>query len=225
MVELNIRKKLRAAWGIMELHLQTEIPEGQILGVTGPSGSGKTSLLRMVAGLLKPEEGIIRAEGKVWQDSQNQIFLPPQDRPIGFVFQDYALFPNMTVSRNLKFALPKGYPSSIVQELIIAMELEELAHRYPQQLSGGQQQRVALARALVRQPQVFLLDEPLSALDRKLRERLQSYILEAHSKYGLTTILVSHDEQQVRKMADRVILLENGKIARDGKPEIILPEN
>ena len=218
MIRFVLHKKLKAVGGEMQLQVDTAIERGQLLALYGESGAGKTSILRMLAGLMKPESGLIEAHGDIWLDSQKRIYLKPQLRKTGFVFQDYALFPNMTVRQNLEFALDKNQGSKIIDELIEMVELTDFQHRKPETLSGGQQQRTALARALVRRPELLLLDEPLSALDHALRSKLQDYILEVHRRFNLTTILVSHEISEVFKMADRVIELDQGKVVRQGKP-------
>jgi len=156
--------------------------------------------------------------GNTWLDSKNKISLTPQQRKVGFVFQDYALFPNMTVKENLQFALQKNQSQQIISELIELIELGELQHRKPKTLSGGQQQRVALARALVQKPELLLLDEPLSALDLEMRNKLQKYLLQVHQEYGLTTILISHDISEILKLSDEILVIENGKIVQQGTP-------
>jgi molybdate transport system ATP-binding protein len=173
----------------------------------------------MIAGLLSPDHGSIKVDGQTWFNSDARINLPPQQRNIGIVFQDYALFPNMTVRGNLEFALSRDQDGSIVDELLEISQLTNLQHKRPTFLSGGQKQRVALTRALVRRPQLLLLDEPLSSLDSRMRETLQDYIAGFHTRFGLTTILVSHDFLEVRKLAGRVLLLENGSIIRDCSPD------
>lgn len=194
------------------------------MALTGPSGAGKTTLLKQIAGLLIPEEGKISIHDSVWLDTQNQIKLPPQRRNIGFVFQDYALFPNMTVAENLTFALPKQGDKRIVDELLEATGLNNLAHRKPNQLSGGQQQRVALARALVRKPDLLLLDEPFSAVDPDMRSQLQELILKFHQLYQFTAIIVTHETSEIFRLADQVCVLENGKVTKFGTPgSIYLP--
>lgn len=218
MIRIQVYKTLHAARGSMALDVDLEVGRGAFLAITGPSGSGKTTLLRLIAGLTDAERGLISFEGQVWLDTQRGIRLSPQRRRIGLVFQDYALFPNMTVHRNLTYPLEKGQSNGIVDELVAIMELEELVDRYPGQLSGGQQQRVALARALVRRPNLLLLDEPLSALDPELREKLQHYIRRVHDRFALTTLLVSHDNEEVRRLADRIIRLVDGRIVWQGKP-------
>jgi molybdate transport system ATP-binding protein len=201
----------------MDLDVNITIKSGEVLALYGPSGAGKTSVLRAIAGLLKPTQGSVIVEGQKWFDNTDGTNLEVQERSIGMVFQDYALFPNMTVAENIAYALKKGQAKTIVEELIELVELQQLAAKRPQVLSGGQRQRVALARALVRQPKLLLLDEPLNALDTELRIRMQDLILALHQKYKLTTIMVSHDMLEVFKMADRVVMLQDGKILKEGK--------
>ena len=222
MIQADISHPLHTASGRGKLELAFQLHQGELLALSGPSGGGKTTLLRILAGLLIPQQGKIQFQNQLWLDTSARIRLRPQERQVGMVFQDYALFPHMTVAQNLRYALPKGGRHTTIDELVQTVELEELLHRYPQQLSGGQQQRVALARALVRRPSLLLLDEPLSALDSPMRARLQDYILHAHRTFELTTVLVSHDYQEIRKMAHRMIRLENGRIAEEGAPETLL---
>ncbi len=216
MIRINLKKPLLSGHGPMDLTIQLEIPKGELLALSGPSGSGKTSLLRMLAGLLPPEEGQIMVDGECWLDTQKKIDWPPQKRNIGLVFQDYALFPHFNVRQNLQYALGKGQRADHLQDLITVMELQNLLDHKPATLSGGQQQRVALARALVRKPKLLLLDEPLSALDPDMRHRLQSYIIRVHRTFSLTTILVSHDQKEIARMADRVLLIKEGHLLREG---------
>lgn len=223
-MHLNLTKKLNFASGKGLLDIDVQIAEGTFVAISGTSGSGKTTLLRLIAGLEKGA-GFIKIKDSVWLDTANGLHLPPQQRKVGYVFQNYALFPNMTVRQNLRFALEKNQSTAIITELVETMELGELVNRYPQQLSGGQQQRVALARALVRKPPILLLDEPLSALDEVLRNHLQDYILKIHQKYQLTTLLVSHDTREIRKMADKVLVLEAGKIIKSGTPQVVFAKN
>lgn len=218
MIKIDIQKKLHAAHGEMILNLNLQIEQGELVAIYGPSGAGKTSTLKILSGLLNPDSGTLSVNNNLWFDNKQKINLKPQQRKVGYLFQDYALFPNMTVLQNLAFALSKNQDRSILNELIEMVELGELQHRKPNTLSGGQKQRVALARALVQRPQILLLDEPLSALDRKIRSKLQNYILSIHRKYNLTTILISHDIGEIHKLADKVILLEDGKISKQGTP-------
>jgi len=226
MISLDIHKTLHAAKGDMKFQLDIQIQEGHLVTLFGESGAGKTSTLRMIAGLLKPDGGKISVHGDTWFDAEKRTNLKPQQRRIGYVFQDYALFPNMTVRGNLEFGLGKNQERCIIDELIEMVELGDLQHRKPDTLSGGQKQRVALARALVQRPDILLLDEPLSALDMKIRLKLQDYILAVHRKYGLTTILVSHDIAEIHKLSDWVFVLENGRVTKQGSPsQIFIQDN
>jgi len=214
----DLHKKLNAVDGEMDLTIKTTIEKGQLVTLYGPSGAGKTSTLRMLAGLLIPDNGQIVVDGSTWFDRARKIHLKPQERKIGFVFQDFALFPNMTVLQNLEFALNKSVNERIIRELIDITELGDLQHFKPETLSGGQKQRVALARALVQRPEILLLDEPLSALDNSTRNKLQDYILSLHRHYRLTTILISHDIGEIIKLSDYVLEIRDGKIFQQGKP-------
>lgn len=226
MIELKISKTLQASGGEMTLNLSLSIQEGQFVTLYGASGAGKTSTLRMLAGLLTPDTGEINVNGTSWFNANSKVNLKPQRRKIGYVFQDYALFPNMTVVENLEFALGKQTEKSIVNDLISIMELGELKHRKPETLSGGQKQRVALARALVQKPEVLLLDEPLSALDIKIRLKLQDYILKVHKAYNLTTILISHDIGEIHKLSDWVFKIKDGQLEQEGTPsEVFVNQN
>jgi molybdate transport system ATP-binding protein len=218
MMQVRCNQPIHTASGPGALELAFGLREKELLAIGGPSGSGKTTLLRILAGLLRPKRGYIAFEGEVWLDSEKGIHVPPQARRVGMVFQDYALFPNMSVRENLAYALQKGQPVSDLDEFIYISDLEALLDRYPHQLSGGQQQRVALARALARKPNLLLLDEPMAALDTALRKRLQDHILHIHRRYSLRTVLVSHDALEIAKMADRVLLLHEGKPSFEGLP-------
>ena len=221
MIEIKLTKELTAPEGKLKLIIDQKVDYGQLITIYGKSGAGKTSVLRMIAGLLAPDNGYISIQNSIWLNSKRNISLSPQKRSVGVVFQDYALFPNMTINQNISFALKKGQSTSIVDELIDVMELGSLKYRFPETLSGGQQQRVALARALVQKPKILLLDEPLSALDNEMRVKLQQYIFEAHNQYGLTTFLVSHDISEIMKLSNLVWVLENGKIEKAGPPSIL----
>jgi len=209
---------MRTANGRVALDLSLQIKAGAITVLTGPSGAGKTTLLRLIAGLVKPQAGRLAFGNEVWLDTQKSVFLSPQQRKAGLVFQDYALFPHLTVRQNLAFALEKGQDTSRVDELLREVELTQLADQKPHQLSGGQKQRVALARALVLRPRLLLLDEPLSALDRSMRHRLQGYLMDLHQRYQLTVILVTHDLAEIFRLGDQVIELDEGKVVRQGTP-------
>ncbi len=178
----------------------------ELVAVVGDSGSGKTTLLRVIAG-LEEVNGEIVLDGEHWLN--NKRSLSPQKRSVGFVMQDYGLFENMSVLENLLFV---SNDIELVKRLLTIVDLQNLQNRYPNSLSGGQKQRVALARAIVAKPKVLLLDEPLSALDSKMRKRLQEYILILHKEFHLITILVSHDLKEVQKLASRVVTIDSARI-------------
>lgn len=218
MIKVNIKKELHTSDGKIILAVNKEIQNGDFLTLFGKSGSGKTTLLRIIAGLELPDSGEIVVDDEIWFDSDKKINLPPQKRIIGFVFQDYALFPNMSVKQNLEFALEDKKQKKKVDEILEIMELSNLANSKPQDLSGGQKQRVAVARTLMRNPKILLLDEPLSALDMEMRLKLQDELLEIHKRFGITSILVSHDISEVFKLSNRVLKIAFGEITDDGTP-------
>jgi molybdate transport system ATP-binding protein len=218
MIRLKIKKRLFSAEGEMDLAVDMRVSEGDFVTLFGKSGAGKTTLLRILAGLDAPDEGVITVGEETWYDSAAELNLPPQRRRVGFLFQDYALFPNMTVRKNMEFALDKSHDRSAVDELLRTVGLTELSERLPDTLSGGQKQRVALARALVRRPKILLLDEPLSALDLQMRLKLQDELLDSHRRFGVTTLMVSHDLSEIFKLSDKVFMIENGGIVRSGTP-------
>jgi len=208
-LQINVKRALHGVSEAMALDISLDILQGQFVALTGSSGSGKTTLLRILAG-LEMSEGTIRFDESIWQGEGSM--LAPQKRRIGFVFQDYALFENMTVEENLLYV---DQDRALMSRLLEMTRLGAFRDRYPGKLSGGQKQRVALARAMMHRPKLLLLDEPLSALDPKMRMFLQEKILEVHREFGTTTILVSHDTREVAQMADRVVRLEQGKIVSD----------
>ncbi|MDH5381345.1 MAG: ATP-binding cassette domain-containing protein [Cyclobacteriaceae bacterium] len=215
MVRLNIKRELHASSGPFQLVIDLSFEKGSFTSITGPSGSGKTSLLRMISGLMRPDDGSILYDGEVWFDKHDRIDVSTKKRKVGFLFQDYALFPNMTVLQNLKYAAGKEN-EEFIDELVEVMDIEGFLEKNPNLLSGGQQQRVALARALVRKPKLLLLDEPLSALDAYNREKIQFYLKKAYKKYNLTVLMVTHNAPEIIRLSDVVIKLENGKIAKQG---------
>ncbi|UCN00045.1 ATP-binding cassette domain-containing protein [Sulfurimonas sp. SWIR-19] len=216
MIHIDVTKTLHGAEGIMPLHVKLSIKEGEFVALGGKSGSGKTTLLRILAG-LEEAEGSITVQNSVWLDAKGALSV--QKREIGFVFQDYALFENMSVEKNLLFV---NNDKKLAEHLLALSELSSLKKRYPNSLSGGQKQRVSICRALMKKPKILLLDEPLSALDPAMRTKLQNELLVLHKEFGTTTIMVSHDPSEIYRLASRVIMLQNGKIINDGAPKEVL---
>jgi molybdate transport system ATP-binding protein len=216
-LSIHIERSMLTSEGKNLLKVDLEIANNELLCLFGHSGAGKTTLLRILAGLFKSDKGFISFNGQVWFDSAKKINLTPQQRNVGYMFQDYALFPNMSVRRNIEFA-QKAKNSEEVNNLLNHFGLDALQKQYPAKLSGGQKQRVALARALAAKPNLLLLDEPLSALDEEMRQNLQDEILKAHAMLNSVTLLVSHDKDEVRKLASSVALLRNGAVVNRGKP-------
>jgi putative spermidine/putrescine transport system ATP-binding protein len=194
-----------------------EIEQGEFVTLLGPSGCGKTTILRMVAGFETPTSGAIRIDGK------DVVGLRPNQRNVGMVFQAYALFPNLTVAQNVGFGLkvagvPRAQAEPRIAEMLKLIGLPDLGGRYPFQLSGGQQQRVALARALANRPKMLLLDEPLSALDAKVRVSLREEIRRIQKNLGITTIFVTHDQEEALSMSDRIVVMNTGVVEQVGTP-------
>lgn len=214
MIKIDIKLPINTAKGKKQLELNTCLKANEITAIFGESGAGKTTLLKIIAGLIKPEFGRIKVGDELWLDTQKNINLAIQKRKIGFVFQDYALFPNMSVKENISYAATSKQKA---EELLSLMNLENLAKIYPKNLSGGQAQRVALARALVREPQILLLDEPLSALDFKMRSFLQDELVKILQHFKITTLLVSHDLAEIYKLSHRILELSDGKIIKDAR--------
>ncbi len=211
----NLQKKFAHTTAVE--HFQLEVTRGEFVSLLGPSGCGKTTTLRIIAGFEMPSSGAIRLDGV---DITRR---PPNQRNVGMVFQAYALFPNMTVAENVGFGLrvakkPAAEIKHRVDEMLNLIELPALGNRYPYQLSGGQQQRVALARALAIQPQVLLLDEPLSALDAMIRVALRNEIRSIQRRLGITTIYVTHDQEEALSLSDRIVVMSEGRIEQIGTP-------
>ncbi|MDR2080636.1 MAG: ATP-binding cassette domain-containing protein [Campylobacteraceae bacterium] len=216
MININIRKSLHGSGGSMDLRVNVSLESGSFTALTGQSGSGKTTFLRILSG-LEQADGEIITDGEIWQNEK--FILPPQKRGIGFVFQDYALFPNMSVEENLLFV---NKDIKLAKHLLEITELGEFKKRAANTLSGGQKQRVALARALMNRPKLLLLDEPLSALDPAIRAKLQSEIAALHKEFATTTVLVSHDPSEIYKLASKMIVLKNGAVMDIGAPSKLL---
>jgi iron(III) transport system ATP-binding protein len=207
--------------------LRLEIKDGEFVSLLGPSGCGKTTTLRLVAGFLQPDAGEIRVNDHVI--SSAAILIPPERRNMSMIFQSYAIWPHMTVFQNVAYGLKfKKLASREVEEkterLLRVVHLEALKGRYPAELSGGQQQRVALARALVVEPQILLLDEPLSNLDANLREEMRFEIRRLHEEFGITTIYVTHDQAEAMVTSDRIVVLNKGRMVQVGTPSEIFDQ-
>jgi len=204
-------------------NVNLEVKDGEFMILLGPSGSGKTTLLRLIAGLEIPTSGKIYIGDKLVACPEENVFVLPKDRDVAMVFQNYALYPHMKVYDNIAFPLkvrklPKHEIDKRVREVARKLQIEDLLDRYPRQLSGGQQQRVALARALVRNPKVFLFDEPLSNLDAKLRIMARAFLKKLQKELGVTAIYVTHDQAEAMAMADRIAIINEGKLQQVGDP-------
>ena len=198
-------------------HINLEIKTGSLIALLGPSGSGKSTLLKLIAGLERPDSG------RIWLTGKDTNFLSIQERQIGFVFQNYALFKHLTVFQNIAYGLEIQQANKIqvvhrVQELLQLIKLENFADRYPAQLSGGQKQRIALARALAIEPKVLLLDEPFGALDFQVRKDLRNWLKKLHEEVSMTTLFVTHDQQEAMELAHEIIILKNGRVEQAGSP-------
>ena len=216
----NVSKNFGTFQALTDINL--DIPDGKLVALLGPSGSGKTTLFRVIAGLESADEGAILFDGKDLTD------VHVKNREVGFVFQHYALFKHMTVSENIAFGLKvrkkrdRPSPSAIkerVTELLNLVKLDGFANRYPSQLSGGQRQRVALARALAVQPRILLLDEPFGALDAKVRKELRRWLRKLHDEVHITSVFVTHDQEEALDVADQIVVMNQGKIEQLGTPD------
>ena len=215
---LSLRHVSKSFDGVKALDdVSLDVDEGEFVCFLGPSGCGKTTLLRIIAGLEPPDAADIRFDGR------NLLDIPARERNFGIVFQSYSLFPNMSVARNIAYGLecrkwPRQQIPARVAEMLALVNLADQADKHPHQLSGGQQQRVALARALAPRPAVLLLDEPLSALDAKVREELRAEIKDLQSRVRITTIMVTHDQHEAMEVADRIVVMNRGRIEQIGRP-------
>ncbi len=203
--------------------VNVSLPTGQLTALLGPSGGGKSTLLRIIAGLDSADSGTINIEGT------NATQLPPQKRNVGFVFQHYAVFKHMTVAKNVAFGLeirkrPKAEIAERVDELLKLVHLSQFAHRLPSQLSGGQRQRMALARALAVEPTVLLLDEPFGALDAKVRKELRDWLRRLHDEVHVTTVFVTHDQEEAMEVADEIVVINEGRVEQVGTPDQLYDE-
>lgn len=218
-IELSgIQKRWGAAWGVRDVNI--DIADEEFVVFLGPSGCGKTTTMRMIAGLEDPTEGDVRMDGQLMND------IDARDRDVAMVFQGYALYPNMTVYENIRFPLrmrgvPKEQHDDMVRRAAAMAELSDYLDRKPAALSGGQRQRAALARAIVREPQVFLMDEPLSNLDAKLRQAMRVQIKHIQRELKITTVYVTHDQIEAMTLADRIVIMQSGLIQQIGTPDEI----
>lgn len=204
-------------------NINLSLPQGQLTALLGPSGGGKTTLLRIIAGLETPDSGSVVIEGK------DATRLPVQKRNVGFVFQHYAAFKHLSVARNVAFGLeirkrPKPEIETRVEELLKLVHLSQFSHRLPSQLSGGQRQRMALARALAVEPTVLLLDEPFGALDAKVRKELRDWLRRLHDEVHVTTVFVTHDQEEAMEVADEIVVINEGRVEQVGKPDQLYDE-
>jgi molybdate transport system ATP-binding protein len=225
MIKVHIEKTLKASENPLKIDVKIHVSKGMFASLYGASGAGKTSTLRMISGLLEPDHGLITNDEDLWFDSNKNVTKDPKYRNIGYVFQDSALFPNMTVFENLEYALTNKRDTKHLYQLIALMKLDELCNQKPATLSGGQKQRVALARALAQKPALLLLDEPLASLDNESRAELQDCLLQVHKTFHLTTLLVSHDITEILKLSDQVFVMDHGKITQQGSPKTIFIQN
>lgn len=198
--------------------VSVSLPSGQLTALLGPSGGGKSTLLRIIAGLDSADSGTVSIEGT------ESTHLPPQKRNVGFVFQHYAVFKHMTVAKNVAFGLeirkkPKAQVAERVDELLKLVHLSQFGHRMPSQLSGGQRQRMALARALAVEPSVLLLDEPFGALDAKVRKELRDWLRRLHDEVPVTTVFVTHDQEEAMEVADEIVVINEGRVEQVGTPD------
>ncbi len=217
MVEISVTKKLRGQNGEFVFSCDFQNDGAELISIFGPSGSGKSTLLRMIAGLEQPDSGYIKISKAAWFDAEKKVNWSPQKRKVGFVFQEYSLFPNMSVLENILFAQPKRDHKK-AKELLGLTELSELANSYPSQISGGQKQRVAIARAIAREPDILLLDEPFSALDISVKRKLHDELLRLKTALNIPIIFVSHDKEEVFRLSDKVGIVKNGEISKILEP-------
>ncbi len=212
MIDISVSKKLLGSNGEFTFECNISNDTNELISVFGPSGSGKSTLLKMIAGLEEPDSGRISIGGEIWYDKVAGINLRAQKRKVGFVFQEYTLFPNMSVMENILFAQSVRNIQK-AKELLELTELTELASSYPATLSGGQKQRVAIARAIAREPKILLLDEPFSALDTAVKRKLHDEILRLKSALKMPILFVSHDKEEVFKLSDKVATVQEGKMS------------
>jgi molybdate transport system ATP-binding protein len=221
MSESGLHVRLRQA-GPIPLDVEFSCGQNELLTLVGPSGSGKSTVLRSIAGLYQPREGRVSCQGAVWFDVADDVNVPPHRRPVGLVFQSYALFPHMTVLRNVTAALgfrPKEERDSKARALLSLVHLNGLDYRYPASLSGGEQQRVAVARALARDPAALLMDEPFSAVDRRTRRKLREELADLRKLMRIPIVMVTHDLDEAIALSDRMCVIDGGETLQIGTPD------
>lgn len=229
---VSIRKRLSSRGRDFSLAVDFEADNG-IVVIFGPSGSGKSLTLQAIAGLLRPDEGRIRIGARLLFDRRDGVDLPARERRVGYVFQDYALFPHLNVTHNVGFPIARGFPARLdeggrtrVAEMLELFEISHLAAMHPAQLSGGQRQRVALARALITRPELLMLDEPFNALDPLLRDRMRHELLAWRERFGVPMMLITHDPDDVAALASQVLLYRDGRVIGSlRKDELPRPED
>ncbi len=209
---ISIFHQFSTLQGIQKIEANLNLNLGDFVSISGVSGSGKTTFLKILSGLIQPMNGNIRFGDQPWLDTQKRFLLSPKYRKIGMVFQDYALFPNMNVLDNIKFAAGQSFNENFLRDIIDALGLENFLTRFTYQLSGGQQQRVAIARAIISKPQVLLMDEPFSALDETLKKSVLSFIYDLHQKYFFTTLVVNHQISEINAFSNQFLKFEGEKL-------------
>lgn len=231
MITLHIRRTVSAGPRVFQLDMNVESTSSRIV-LFGPSGSGKTLTLQAIAGLLRPDSGSIIVAGTTLYDSDSGICLPPRERQLGYLQQDYALFPHLTVAQNVCFGLQpgvlnprRGHLAEPARRWVDAFGLGPLLNSYPAEISGGQKQRVALARALAPEPRLLLLDEPLAALDGELRHRMREELAALQARLDIPTILITHDPDDAVLLADQVYLIRDGQVVGESVPEGLVPRS
>jgi molybdate transport system ATP-binding protein len=215
----DIRARFNIAYSAFKLDVDLSLPGRGVTALFGPSGSGKTTCLRAMTGLERFPGSYLEVNGEVWQDDERNIFLPTFKRPLGYVFQEASLFPHLSVQRNLEYGM-RRVPSAMHQvsldQAVALLDIGHLLQRNPDKLSGGERQRVAIARALATSPRILLMDEPLAALDSKRKEEIMPYLEKLHDELDIPVIYVSHSADEVARLADHLVLLENGKVVASG---------
>lgn len=220
----NLKKTYKSGKKSFLMDIKASFKLNRINVLYGVSGAGKTSLLRLLSGLDVANQGTIKVNDQYWLNTETNIFLPVAKRNIAYVFQDPSLFPNMTVIQNIQFA-NKEIPNFFLEEVITTLEISSLLKQKPSELSGGQQQRVALARAILQEPDFLFLDEPFTALDEVLRQKLQLYLVTLQRKQQFTVIMISHNLPEVLKIADVICEIKDGQVVKQGTPSLLISKN